>query len=92
MTTVHDTAESADIMAAVEDEDRSRKKHDRDVMYLQDAVAAFRAANPPPAGKYWSLGLPWTADRGKMLLRDVPETRGHTYVDGTTCVEHKEER
>ena len=107
MSTVHDTVESADIMAAVDSEERARKAHDAAADSLRALVTAFRAANPPPAGKYWVLGLPWTADRGKMLLRDVPEACGHTYEDGTTCGdaavawddaggawcdEHKEER
>lgn len=96
MSAVYDTVESADIMAAVDSEERTRKVHDAAADNLRALVTAFRAANPPPAGKYWALGLPWTTDRGKMLLRDVPESCGHTYEDGTTCgawcEEHKEER
>jgi hypothetical protein len=73
------------IRAAFDRERRAKEEHHAASLALSEAVAAYRAEHPAPAGQYWRLAYYPDETRGTMVLRDAPAECTHAYGDGTLC-------
>jgi hypothetical protein len=61
------------IRAAFDRERRAKEEHHAASLALSEAVAAYRAEHPAPAGKYWRLAYYPDEVRGAMVLADLPD-------------------
>lgn len=61
------------IKAAFDRERRAKEEHHAAALALSEAVAAYRAEHPAPAGKYWRPAYYPDDVRGTMALTDLPD-------------------
>lgn len=73
------------IRAAFDREWRAKEEHHAASLALSEAVAAYRAEHPAPAGKYWRLAHYPDEVRGTMVLAALPDECTFAYGDGALC-------